>query len=159
MANYDGLSDSIRALNPYRVWSFRTNREGRQESMFINDNVLLGFAPHKICLNSSFNLSSLLEGLTVNPSFIYLAGRYAVSELKIFDGIQTVQATKPVALLNVFVNLKNAFQIAGLDIGAGVYDALGSNYDFIQPYNAGNAILPGASREIVVKAAYRLQFK
>jgi hypothetical protein len=159
MANYEGLPDSVRALNPYRVWNFRTNREGRQESMFINDNVYLGFAPHKICLNSSFNLASILDGLTINPSFIYLAGRYAVTAVNAFDGTQTVQETKPVALLNVFVHYKNAFQVAGLDIGAGVYDALGANYDFIQPYNAGNAILPGPSREIVVKAAYRLQLK
>lgn len=158
-ANYDGLPDSVRALNPYRVWSFRTSREGRQESLFTNDNVLLGFAPHKLCLNSSFNLSSVLEGLTINPSFIFLSGRYTVSELKIFEGVQTVQETKPHALLNVFVHLKNVFQIAGLDVGAGVYDVLGSHYDFIQPYNAGNAVLAGPSREILVRAAYRLQVK
>lgn len=159
MANYDGLPDSVRALNPYRVWSFRTKPDRTQESLFVNDNALLGFAPHKLCINSSFNLSALVDGLTINPSLIYLSSRYAVSELKVFEGIQTVQEQKPTILVNVFLNYKNAFQVAGLDIGAGVYDALGSNYDFIQPYNAGNAILPGPSREIVVKAAYRLQFK
>jgi outer membrane cobalamin receptor len=159
LANNEGLPDSLRALNPYRVWSFSTNREGRQETLFRNDNVLLGFAPHKITLNSSFNLSSLVEGLTINPSFVYLSSRYAVTQLKLFEGIQTVQELKPVALLNVYVNYKNAFQVPGLDIGAGVYDALGSNYDFVQPYNAGNAILPGPSREIIVKLAYNLKFR
>jgi hypothetical protein len=88
-----------------------------------------------------------------------LSSRYAVTQLKLFEGIQTVQELKPVALLNVYVNYKNAFQVPGLDIGAGVYDALGSNYDFVQPYNAGNAILPGPSREIIVKLAYNLKFR
>lgn len=31
VANSDGLSDSVRALNPYRVWSFRTDANGKQE--------------------------------------------------------------------------------------------------------------------------------
>jgi outer membrane cobalamin receptor len=158
LASNDGLSDSVRALNPYRVWSYRTDASGKPTPTFVNDNVLLGFAPHKITLNSSFNLSRWVDGLSINPSFTYLSSRFAVSEVKLFEGVQTVKETKPVALLNVFVNYKNAFQLQGLDVGVGVYDALGSNYDFIQPYNTGNAVLPGASREIVVKAAYRLRF-
>lgn len=158
LANSAGLSDSVRALNPYRVWSFRTAANGTQESLFTNDNVLLGFAPHKITVNSSLNLSSLIDGLSINPSFIFLSGRYAVSEVKILEGVQSVRETKPVALLNVFVNYKNAFQLQGLDLGVGVYDALDAQYDFIQPYNTGNAVLPGPSREIVAKLAYRLRF-
>ena len=158
LSNDAGLSDSVRALNPYRVWSYRLGADGKLQPLFVNDNVLLGFAPHKITLNSSFNLSSWVDGLSINPSFVYLSSRYAISEAKQLLGIQTVQETKPVALLNVFVNYKNAFQLPGLDIGVGVYDALGSNYDFVQPYNIGNAVLPGPSREIVAKASYRLRF-
>ncbi|MBL7992886.1 MAG: TonB-dependent receptor plug domain-containing protein [Candidatus Kapabacteria bacterium] len=158
VANSDGLSDSVRALNPYRVWSFRTDANGKQESLFTNDNVLLGFAPHKVTVNSSLNLSSLVDGLSINPSFIFLSSRYAVSQVKILEGTQSVEETKPVALLNIFVNYKNAFQLQGLDIGVGVYDALDAKYDFIQPYNIGNAVLPGPSREIVAKLAYRLRF-
>lgn len=158
LANNDGFSDSIKALNPYRVWSFRPNINGQREVSFVNDNVLLGFAPHKATVNASFNLSRWVDGLTINPSFVYLSGRYTVSELQFLEGIQTVQETRSVMLLNVFVNYKNAFQIAGLDIGVGVYDALGSNYDFIQPFNIGNAALPGPSREIVAKASYLLRF-
>jgi outer membrane receptor for ferrienterochelin and colicins len=159
LANNVGLPDSVRALNPYRVWSFATSREGRQETLFSNDNVLLGFAPHKITVNSSLNLSSLVEGLTINPSFIFLSNRFAVSQLDVLAGIQTVKETRAVALLNVFANYKNAFQVLGLDIGAGVYDILGSNYDFVQPFNAGNALLAGPSREIIVKATYNLKFR
>jgi hypothetical protein len=158
LANSDGLSDSVRALNPYRVWSFRTGASGRPEVLFVNDNVLLGFAPHKVTVNSSLNLSSLVDGLSVNPSFTFLSSRYTVSAIKILEGTQSVQETKPVALLNLFVNYKNAFQLQGLDIGVGVYDALDAQYDFIQPYNIGNAALPGPSREIVAKLAYRLRF-
>jgi len=158
LASNDGLSDSVRALNPYRVWSFRTGTDGKQETLFANDNVVLGFAPHKVTLNSSLNLSSLVDGLSVNPSFTFLSGRYTVSAVKILEGTQSVQETKPVALLNLFINYKNAFQLPGLDIGVGVYDALDAQYDFIQPYNIGNAVLPGPSREIVAKFAYRLRF-
>lgn len=159
LASNDGLSDSVRMQNPYRVWSYRTNTNGKQETLFTNDNVVLGFAPHKITLNSSFNLSDVAVGLSINPSFVFLGSRYAVSTLKLFvEGAQTVQETKSVALLNVFIHYKNAFKVQGLDMGVGVYDALGSNYDFVQPYNTGNAVLPGSSREIVLKASYRLRF-
>jgi outer membrane cobalamin receptor len=157
LADNSRLSDSVRAQNPYRVWNYRTAANGRQESLFTNDNVLLGFAPHKITLNSSFNLSALINGLSINPSFVFLSSRYTVSEIKLFEGIQTVQETKPVALLNVFLNYKNAFQVQGLDIGMGVYDALNSQYGFIQPFNFGNAVLPGSTREIVLKTSYRLK--
>jgi outer membrane receptor protein involved in Fe transport len=154
----DRLPDSIRVQNPYRAWSYRLGGDGRQQTTFANENVALGLAPHKVTLNASFNLSSLIDGLTINPSATFLSSRYAVSDLKIFESIQTVKETPPVLLVNAFINYKNAFQIAGLDAGIGVYDALGSNYTFVQPYNAGNAILPGPSREFVLKASYRLRF-
>jgi outer membrane receptor protein involved in Fe transport len=159
IAGNDDLPDSVLAQNPYRAWSYRTDLStGRRETLFANDRALVGFAPHKITLNGSLNLSSWVDGLSVNPSFIFLSGRYAISQVSLFEGSQTVQETKPVALLNVFVNYKNAFLIEGLDIGVGVYDALDAQYDFLQPYNAGNAPLPGATREIVAKASYRLRF-
>ncbi|MCU0425233.1 MAG: TonB-dependent receptor plug domain-containing protein [Candidatus Kapabacteria bacterium] len=160
LANNEGFPDSVRALNPYRAWSFRPSamNNGRREVSFVNDNAFLGFAPHKATVNATFNLSRWVDGLTINPSFVFLSGRYTVTELQFLQGIQTVQETPPVMLLNMFINYKNAFQIAGLDIGVGVYDALGSNYDFIQPFNIGNAVLPGPSREIVAKASYLLRF-
>lgn len=158
MASNDNLSDSVKALNPYRVWSFTTNTEGKREASFIDEKTVLGFAPHKITVNSSLNLSNFVEGLSLNPSFTFLSNRYAISSVNIFQGRQTVEETKPVLLANVFLYYKNVLSIHGLDLGVGVYDILGTNYGFVQPYNLGNAVLPGASREMVAKMSYRFRF-
>ncbi|MCS6807878.1 MAG: TonB-dependent receptor plug domain-containing protein [Bacteroidota bacterium] len=157
IANNEGFPDSVRALNPYRVWSFRVHN-GRREVSYVNDNVLLGFAPHKVVVNAMFNLARWVDGLTISPSCVFLSERYAVSALDFLNGIQTVQQITPTVLLNFFIHYKNAFQIPGLDVGIGVYDVLGSHYGFIQPFNIGNAILPGPSREVVAKLAYWIRW-
>ncbi|KER09866.1 MAG: hypothetical protein HY22_08815 [[Candidatus Thermochlorobacteriaceae] bacterium GBChlB] len=115
-----------------------------------NPDVLLGFATHKIALNSSFKVT---EGLTISPSLTYLSERNGVNGNEVdSDGNPQVIKFQPLVLANVFLLYKSPI---GLDIGAGVYDLFGSNYVFIQPYNNFSAPLPAPSREFVLKASYR----
>jgi outer membrane cobalamin receptor len=162
--NYSFYVAQDNRVEQYRVWSYRPRIGGgtggnARETTFSNDAALLGFAPHKITLNSSFNLSMITEGLSINPSLIFLSSRFAITNLRPFENIQTVQELGSTTLINVFINYKNAFTIQGLDLGAGVYDVLGTNFGFIQPYNSGGGILPGPSREFLLKASYRLRFQ
>ncbi len=158
IADNSGLSDSIRMQNPYRVWSYLTGARGKRETLFSDDNALLGFAPHKITVNSTFNLAKIATGLSVAPSLVWLGSRYALAEYKLYEGVQRVREVPSTLLVNAFVNYKDAFAIEGLTVGLGVYNILNANYDYVQPYNAGNALLPGASREIILKATYYLRF-
>ena len=57
-------------------------------------------------------------------------------------------------LANVNLVFKN---LAGgrLEADLGVFDLFNSGYSFLQPYNGGHAPLPGPSREIRTRLAYR----
>ena len=117
-----------------------------------NGNVLLGFPAHKLNLNSSFQLR---KDFTVSPSASWIGKRYQYASVDVND--ETVVSTSDdKILLNLFFNYTGL--VKGLSIGAGVYDLLGQNYDFIQPYNGFHAPLPGTGREYVLRVIYNLPF-
>lgn len=112
-----------------------------------NEDLFLGFPAHKVSLNSNI----LLNGISVNPSVTYMSKRYGYAPheydepmLKEFD---------PTLLANIYFRYQNVLT-EGLDVGVGVYDILGENYEFIQPYNGWHAPLPGPSREVVFRIEY-----
>ncbi|MGD9641682.1 MAG: TonB-dependent receptor plug domain-containing protein [Elusimicrobiales bacterium] len=104
---------------------------------------LLAFARDKFTLNSSFRLAG---DFSVNPSAVYLAGRYG------YRSAEDVSRFDDVLLANVNFSLKN---LAGgrLELGLGVYDIFSSGYAYLQPYDGGHAQLPAQSREARLRLA------
>jgi outer membrane receptor for ferrienterochelin and colicins len=109
----------------------------------------LGFPSHKITLNGHVKL---VGGLGLNPSMIFTSQRYGYASQDA-DGNPVLKRFGPEVVLNVFLLYRNLF-IKGLDAGVGVYDILGANHEFIQPYNGGHAPLPGIGREFISKLTY-----
>jgi hypothetical protein len=104
---------------------------------------LLAFARDKFTLNSSFRLAG---DFSVNPSAVYLAGRYG------YRSPGNVSRFDDILLANVNFSLKN---LAGgrLELGLGVYDILNSGYSYLQPYDGGHAPMPAQSREARLRLA------
>jgi outer membrane receptor for ferrienterochelin and colicins len=59
-------------------------------------------------------------------------------------------------LLNLSVRAENV-GVHGLELDAGVYNILGTDFRVAQPYNGGHAPLPVFSREFLVHATYSLE--
>jgi outer membrane receptor protein involved in Fe transport len=106
------------------------------------------FARHRIGLTLDYALS---QKINLHINNLYLGERYAFDY---YDGVEyRMRRFEPVLLTNVYVRVKEI--VKGLELGAGVYDLLGSNYAFLVPYDAGGmAPTPAPSREWVVKLRY-----
>jgi outer membrane receptor for ferrienterochelin and colicin len=114
---------------------------------------LLGFANHRINFNSGININ---KNLSINSSASYFSKRWFVSGIDT-AGNSIQDQTDPILLLNLFLRYQTPLK--GLNIGIGVYDALNSKFNFIQPYDGGHAPLPGPSREFIFRLEYNLNFK
>jgi outer membrane cobalamin receptor len=112
-------------------------------------DLLLGWPAHKIALNSSFALG---RGLNINPSGVFLMERYAYYAQDALGNAVSRRRANAV-MLNVFIQ-KKGFLRKNLTVGAGVFDLLGSNYGYIQPYNSGHSPLPGRSKEFTLRVTY-----
>jgi len=95
--------------------------------------------------------------LTVGPSAAFLTERYQRGVDTDGDGEGQLIKRKPVLLVNLFANYAN-LGVPGLEVGAGMFNILDADYDFIQPYNGGHPPLPGPSREVVARLAYTQGF-
>lgn len=111
---------------------------------------LLGFARNKITLNASVRAGSTFR---VNPTIAYFGKRYGYTRADA-SGAAILESLSPSTLVSLFVT-KSPFLRPELSLGIGVFDLLGENYRFVQPYNSDHAPLPDASREIVVRLTYR----
>lgn len=47
----------------------------------------------------------------------------------------------------------------GLDAAVGVFDLLGQNYQFVQPYDGAHNPYPGPRREFVARLSYTYRFE
>ena len=134
----------------YSYYSAKDINEVAYYSPTDKKDLLLGTSPHKISLNSSFNI---YKGLNINPSLIYLGKRYAYTHYDETLENMSFSVQNPLTLLNVYFNYKNLFG-ENINFGLGVYNLLDSEYDFIQPYNGSHPPLPGHSRKFVFKLSY-----
>ncbi len=108
-------------------------------------NSMLAFARSKFTLNSSVKIC---KDILVNPSAVYYADRrgyYAPGLIKKFDNLLLANVNL------VFKGLLNG----RLEAALGVFDLFNSGYSFLQPYNGGHAPLPGTSREVRTRLAYK----
>ena len=100
--------------------------------------------------------AKLPAGFTLAPT-LHLFGPRART-----DGVDAAGATQyarePTQLLvHLFLQRQDAF-VKGLDLGLGVYNLLGADFRYVQPYDGGHAPLPGQDRELMVRAGYTLPF-
>lgn len=118
-----------------------------------DEKALLAFPNHKFTASGTFLLG---RGFSLNTTFAVLGKRHGYRS----DGAGTlVPDTFPArALWNVYLLRENCFA-EGLDLGVGLYNLLGSDYAFIQPYQASHTPLPGPSRELVFKLGWRFDWK
>ncbi len=114
-----------------------------------HSDVMLGWPAHKITLNSNFALG---RGFSVNPSGAFMAERYAYYTQDASGNALSRRCSNAV-ILNIFFQ-KKGFLRKNLNVGTGVFDLLGSNYSYIQPYNSGHSPLPGRSQEFTLRASY-----
>ncbi|OQA31104.1 MAG: Colicin I receptor precursor [Acidobacteria bacterium ADurb.Bin340] len=109
------------------------------------DSYLLGMANEKANITASVKLG---HGLSLAPTLSYLGKRYGYAPL----------ATDPITYdAEVTGNLFLRWQspIAGLEVGAGVYNVSDTKVYFIQAYNGGGTPIPGAGREFSTRVAWR----
>lgn len=127
-------------------WSLYTARKGGVDyfSPGRSSSALLGFARSKAALSASVKAA---ENFTVNPSALHYSGRRAY-------GASGAAHCSDLALVNLNFVLHG---LAGgrAEASLGVFDIFNSGYSYAQPYNGGHADLPGPSREVRGRVAYR----
>ena len=133
-------------------YSYYRPNQNRVESYTVpGKNILLAFPSHKVTFTSS---AKVYTGIYINPSVIFFSTRYGYPKVDANDN-PLLKKYKPTLLVNINGAYKN-FLVEKLDVSLGVFDLLGANYKFIQPYNSGHSPLPGPTREIVLKLTYNM---
>jgi outer membrane receptor for ferrienterochelin and colicin len=119
-----------------------------------NPDALLAFPTHKINLTAG---KKILNNLKLNSTISFSGPRYAIVAIHENPGDTIVKKFNPniIASLNVCYN--NLFT-KGFDASIGVYNLADAKDFYIQPYNSLHAPLPGASRELVLKLSYIINF-
>lgn len=114
-----------------------------------NDAVLLGVAPHKVTLASSFQL---FDNIVFSPSIIYLSRRYAITSL---DASSTPQYTLEdhAFLANVSLLFRD-LGFTGFNASITAYNLANQNFRFVQPYDGGTRPLPALDLEFAVRISY-----
>ncbi|WP_338863511.1 TonB-dependent receptor plug domain-containing protein [Myxococcus stipitatus] len=114
-----------------------------------HSNAFTGMPTHKASLSGSVKVT---PWLSVSPTAVLVGRRFAV-DVPDDRGNSPVEELPTQLLLNLFVRAENV-GTQGLEIGAGVYNILGTNFRIAQPYNGGHAPMPVFSREFLVKLTY-----
>ena len=112
-------------------------------------NAFIGMPTHKATLTGSVRV---LPWLSINPTAVLVGQRYAVGAPD-EAGESEVRQQPGQLLLNLFVRAEDV-GTRGLDIGAGVYNLLGTDFRVAQPYRGGHAPLPVFTREFFVRVSY-----
>jgi len=121
------------------------------------DSLFLGTSQHKLTLDSRYQINAKLS---VNPSAIWTSARYgydydpSVVVANEGDAQMSLQRFNAELILNVFMNYKNE----SFALGAGVFDALNTQHQYMQAHNGGGAALPGPGPMLYVKLTYTPDF-
>ncbi|QSQ22834.1 TonB-dependent receptor [Pyxidicoccus parkwayensis] len=116
-----------------------------------HSNAFTAMPTHKASLSGNVKV---LPWLTVSPTAVLVGKRYAV-DAPDDAGNSAVEELPTQLLLNLFVSAENV-GTPGLELGAGIYNIMGTNFRLAQPYNGGHAPLPVFSREFLVRVSYLL---
>jgi outer membrane receptor protein involved in Fe transport len=108
-----------------------------------------GLPTHKASLTGTVKV---LPWLSLSPTAVLLGERHAVGAPN-EAGVSEVRTLPTQLLLNLFVRAEDV-GTRGLEIGAGVFNLLGTDFRIAQPYNGGHAPLPVMPREFLVRVSY-----
>lgn len=113
-------------------------------------DLLLAAPAHKLTLSLGAMLwrDHVHSGVTV----VYLGPRYELLA-PATDGSKRVSAEPDTVLVSANVSYRN-LGVRGLELTAGVQNALGQLYRVAQPYDGGHAPYPLASREVYLRLSY-----
>ena len=119
-----------------------------------HNDLLRGMPQHKVTLHGAWRP---WRELRIAPTIIAYSGAYGA--LLPGDGMGNgmVAQADTTFIANLFVTYRNLLA-KGTEIGIGGYNLFDSKILFIQPYDAGHAPLPGASREFLLRLGYSRQF-
>lgn len=113
------------------------------------ESLMKGSPQHKLTLKGSYNLT---ENISIAPSLVYMSETYGFITSDLEQSKQD-----PAILANAFLLFRN-IGIKNLDLGIGVYNILGSDYGYIQPYGdyeLAEAMYPSSPREFTLKLNYK----
>ncbi|MBL8957851.1 MAG: TonB-dependent receptor plug domain-containing protein [Myxococcaceae bacterium] len=96
-----------------------------------------------------------LEWLGISPSLTVLGPRYGFGPPDA-QGTSTPFEIGAQVMANLFVRVELPFA-RGVSVGLGIYNILGTNWVYVQPYDGGHAPLPGLDREVMLKVAYSFE--
>ncbi|MEO1448024.1 MAG: TonB-dependent receptor plug domain-containing protein [Bacteroidota bacterium] len=149
-----GLANKERIF-AHSVTNFAFNPD--QRTIVDNDQVL-AFARHRFNMHGTLMLTSKLS---INVTGSYFSKRYGFDRMEDpATGMRITGELKelpPLWLLNTFVRYQGLL-LKGLDFGLGVYDVLGQQMTYYQPYFGLDAPLPGPSRTILGSLSLDLSF-
>jgi len=114
------------------------------------EDAFTGLPTHKA---TATGLWRVLPWLSVSPTAVLVGKRYAVDAPDEMTGVSQVETLPAQLLLNLFVRAENV-GTPGLEIGAGIYNVLGTDFRLAQPYNGGHAPMPAFAREFLVRVSY-----
>lgn len=117
-----------------------------------DDDALLGFPRHKLTLAANMKAGSRLR---FSPSVVHYGTRYGYGRGD-ESGNPVLEEFDSSTLVNLFLYAPDVL-IEGLTVGVGVYDALGEDYEFIQPYDNYHAPYPDATREYAIRVTYSVR--
>lgn len=113
------------------------------------ENLMKGSPQHKLTLKGSYNFT---EKISIAPSLVYMSDTYGFITSDLEQSKQD-----PVLLANAFLLFRN-IRVKNLDLGIGVYNLLGAEYGYIQPYGdyeLAEALYPASPREFTIKLNYK----
>ncbi len=143
------------AYSLYRAhYDDRENAMAEDETGAAIREVTLGFPTHKVTLTTSLKV---LGEVTVSPGLVWYSRRYVRKSSWFWDGTDSDYTPvnwvlDPAVLANLYVRSPLA---AGWDVGLGVFNLFDEEYSSVTGSYVGNPPVPGPSRELVLRAAYR----
>jgi outer membrane receptor for ferrienterochelin and colicin len=156
-----GTEATLQVRHP-RVWmnlaySFYSPRWLNEVDLYAvpgRDDLLLAFPAHRLTLTGAVRVT---DHFSIAPTMVFSTERFGMAG-RDAAGNPLVRRFEPSVLLNLYLSYRD-LGIKGLDIGFGVYNVLGADVPFVQPYDGGHAPLPGPSREYLGRISYTFTFE
>ena len=116
-----------------------------------HDNLLVGFAPHKVA--GSFTLSLLEKHLNLTASAVWTASRYAYTTVDT-EGVSVIDKLDPITILNM--NVSYALPL-GLTISLTGHNLFDDTMLLAQAYNGYHAPISSSGRSVSFNITYDLK--
>ena len=131
------------------AWYEARDNKVTEHAISGEDDMLLGFASHKVSLYAAVNPA---DDLYITPTVTYYSPRHAITGS---DGSNYLYEKLGSSILtNISLLKKNAFDMEGLDMSFTVSNIFNENFNFIEPYQGGYGPIPGPPRTFIFSMSY-----